>query len=353
MSARVLVLTPDLDSPVGGIKIHYQVVDALNRLGIEAMIVHRKRGFRCTWFGNATRVVYLDDVRIDAHDVVVVPEEWTGFIPELPASVPKIVFHQNAYSNFSWGADWQVLRRTFERPDVARLVVVSEDNACYLRYVYPNTDVKRIRYTIDASLFKPPENGQKSRQVAFMPRRRERESRDVLSMLYSRGVLEGWTVVPLHGMPEHEVARHLQDSAIFLSFSEREGLPLPPAEAMACGCVVIGFHGFGGRDFGDNAIWVADGDVVAMAQAAESALVKWSLDNNEFQALTDRASRHIHGTYSAANTEHDVALAFGCSVEGVPAGDPHRIPDSMWHSRKLGQRVLGRVERAARALLKG
>ena len=172
----------------------------------------------------------------------------------------------------------------------------------------------------------------------------------MLSMLYSRGVLEGWTVVPLHGMPEHEVARHLQDSAIFLSFSEREGLPLPPAEAMACGCVVIGFHGFGGRDFGDNAIWVADGDVVAMAQAAESALVKWSLDNNEFQALTDRASRHIHGTYSAANTEHDVRACIRVLCRRCPGGRsasnprfdvafPEVQPTSTWASGAGGSGV--------------
>src|SRR5687767_11854699 len=95
---RVLVLTPDLESAVGGVKIHYQVVDALNAAGVPAAVVHLRPGFRCAWFNNATRIEYVESLQLAANDVVVVPEEWIQYIPLLPPQLPKVVFNQNAYS---------------------------------------------------------------------------------------------------------------------------------------------------------------------------------------------------------------------------------------------------------------
>ena len=85
----VLVLTPDSNAPIGGVKIHYQVVDALNRAGVEALVVHRKRGFHCTWFRNTTRVDPSDTLRVNRHDLLVVPEEWIAFIPGIARRCAK------------------------------------------------------------------------------------------------------------------------------------------------------------------------------------------------------------------------------------------------------------------------
>ena len=351
--ARVLMMTPDLDGAVGGVKIHYQVVDALNRVGIDAVVVHRRPGFRCTWFENETRIAYLDSLRATRHDVVVVPEEWVAFIPDLPSDVPKVVFHQNAYSTFSWGADASVVRDVLQRPDVKRAVVVSEDNASYLRYAFPKLEVQRMRYTIDRTLFRPPDPAQKKRQLAYMPRRRAQESSDVLSLLRARDALAGWRVVAVDKMTEAQVATQLRESAVFLSFSWREGLPLPPAEAMACGCVVVGFHGFGGRDFGDNAIWVPEGDVVEFARTVESVIATWESDADRFSGLAERASSNILGTYNMENTEHDVRSAFGFSTANVPGGGEFVLSDSMWQDPPFGRKLFERASRAATIMLRG
>ena len=50
-------------------------------------------------------------------------------------------------------------------------------------------------------------------------------------------------------MHELEVAQTMKESLFFLSFSELEGCPLPPAEAMSSGCYVIGFTGNGAREY--------------------------------------------------------------------------------------------------------
>ena len=48
---------------------------------------------------------------------------------------------------------------------------------------------------------------------------------------------------------EAAVADILRESQVFLSFGHPEGFGLPPAEALACGCLVIGYHGGGGREY--------------------------------------------------------------------------------------------------------
>ena len=351
-TARVLVMTPDSDAPIGGVKMHYQVVDALNRNGVAAMVIHRRSGFRCTWFDNTTAVGYSRDTPVNRHDVLVVPEEWIAAIPELPSGIPKVVFNQNAYSTFSWGADAAVIGSVLSRSDVTHVVAVSDDNVRYLRYAFPTLDIRRIRYTIDQSLFHSSP-GPKRRQIAYMPRRRAQEALDVLSLLASRGALADWQVVALDQMKESQVAARLRESAIFLSFSHREGLGLPPAEAMASGCIVIGFHGLGGRDFGDHALWVPEGDVVEFAQTVESVLTSWEEDTTRFRVLAERAATHIRDTYCTQNTERDVVAAFRRSTAGVEAGPTLALSGSTWESRSLMRRIVGRATRAGTVLLRG
>ena len=50
-------------------------------------------------------------------------------------------------------------------------------------------------------------------------------------------------------MEHHEVAGKLQEALIYLSCGHPEGFGLPLAEAIACGCLVVGYHGLAGRDF--------------------------------------------------------------------------------------------------------
>ena len=243
------MLTPDLDEPIGGVKIHYQVVDTLNRAGIDALVVHRRAGLPLLVVPERhARRRRRTSLRASRHDVVVVPEEWIGFIPDLPIEIPKVVFHQNAYSTFSWGVEMRrSSARCLQRPDVKRAVVVSEDNACL-----PALRVSRPRRPTDALHHRPDRvqhrrSQRRSNGRSPTCRDVERRSRPTsCRSCASRGALER-----LAGRGHRQHARStggratLRESAIFLSFSLREGLPLPPAEAMACGCVVIGFHGFG------------------------------------------------------------------------------------------------------------
>ena len=61
--------------------------------------------------------------------------------------------------------------------------------------------------------------------------------------------LADFRIRPIVNLDETGVAACLRESLIFLSLGQHEGLPLPPAEAMACGAIVVGYDGFGGREY--------------------------------------------------------------------------------------------------------
>lgn len=110
----------------------------------------------------------------------------------------------------------------------------------------------------------------RKRQIAFMPRKRPVEAQLLKSMfvsLYPALVDVPW--VEIHNMGRAQVAQVLAESQVFASLSHFEGLGLPPLEAMAAGCAVVGFTGHGGAEYAtpENGRWVAEGDLEAFVHA--------------------------------------------------------------------------------------
>ena len=97
-------------------------------------------------------------VTVGGHDVLVVPEAFTpSDLSRLAPGVPKVVFNQNAYRTFR-----SAIRRNgrpaitnAEHPDVAAVLVVSEDNRALLERALPQARVVRMHHWIDASVFHP------------------------------------------------------------------------------------------------------------------------------------------------------------------------------------------------------
>ena len=74
-------------------------------------------------------------------------------------------------------------------------------------------------------------------------------------------------------MQHAEVAQALQEALIFLSCGHPEGFGLPLAEAIACGCLVVGYHGLAGRDFALPHMKVVEfGDLLGLLKGVEEEL---------------------------------------------------------------------------------
>jgi hypothetical protein len=311
-AGTIYYLCPDDDRPSGGIRVIYRHVDLLNAAGLDAVVLHQRPGFRVTWFGNDTRVLAARDVTLGRDDLLVVPEFYGPGLGTLPAGCRKVVFNQNAYQTFSrvpfaataTGAPYAGVA------GIEALLTVSQDNAALLRHAFAQFPVHVARVVVDERVFHPGSTPA-GRRIGYMPRRRAGEQEQLLHILRSRGVLDGWELAPIDGLSEAATAEALRGCAVFLSFSEREGFGLPPAEAMATGAYVVGFTGLGGRDFFDPAYCspVAEADLLAFAVAVEEALRRHDEEPGALAAAGQAASKHILAKYHEDGLRDDL-LAF-------------------------------------------
>jgi glycosyltransferase involved in cell wall biosynthesis len=306
----IYLYSPDDNRPSGGIQKIYHHADILNRNGFQAAVVHVAPGFRCTWFANDTPIVQAQTVRPGPDDILVASELFGPQITQKAPGIRKVIFNQNCYNTFLYfPLDDKTTDMPYRHPDVVATITVSEDSAQYLRYAFPEHLVLRIRPGIDRALYYPEA---KKRQIAFMPRRLPDEALQVFNILKVRGALADFEIVPIDGVPRAAAARILRQSAFFFSFSAREGFGLPPAEAMACGCVTVGFHGGGGREyFLPEFSWpVAAGEIENYARTVETLLARYRQAPESLAAQTAHAAQFICDNYSDAIEEADTVACW-------------------------------------------
>jgi len=341
-NSRIFFISPDINSPTGGIKQLYRQVDVLNNNGYNAFILHQNAGFKCSWFVNQTKVAYSysihnqmnnlimpnnsatgliskskkviksiiknikqlqhstkNDITILPDDVFVFPEVYGPLLGNLIKGNRKVIYNQGAYQTFfHYDLNLKNNDSPYLNTELIATIVNSENAKEYIQYTFPKMNVKRVRYGIDSKNFYL--NTQKKRKIAFMPRRLRVDLIQVINILKFRGVLENWELVAIENMNEKQVANTLRDCAIFLSFSINEGFGMPPAEAMACGCVVVGYAGKGGKEFfkEDFCYPIEDRDVLSFAKTLENVIKEYENDNTPFIEKGKKASDFILSEYS-------------------------------------------------------
>jgi glycosyltransferase involved in cell wall biosynthesis len=306
----VWFICPDYNPPSGGTRKLYHYVDVLNQAGLNASIMHTTPGFRLRWFNNNTRVVSAAEVAVGPRDLLVIGETYGERIRDLPRNVRHIIFNQNAHNTMRMLANGlEPAAPYIDNPDLALVLVVSEDNLEVMKYAFPEAPIRRVRPGIDPTLYFPPETP-KQRRIAYMPRKRADDAAGVISLLKLRGVLDTWDVYSIDNCSEVETAEILRTAKLFLSFSWREGLGLPPLEALACGCLVVGYHGLAGREYfrPPFAVAVEDGDIAGFARSVEKAIL--FLNNDQDSSVIAAASRSALESFSPEVERRDLLDIF-------------------------------------------
>ncbi len=305
-ATTVYYLTPHFDGPSGGVRMLYRHVDVLNEAGIPAAVVHARRNFRCTWFENSTRVISSDEVVLGPDDLLVVPEYYAVGLARLPSDVRVVVLNQGAYHSFDSiepgtgapGAPYT------ELASLVAVLCVSQDNKALLELTNPGVPISVCRPVVDAALFHPGETTLRPR-IGYVVARRPLEAALLEHVLHAQRV--DWPVVRIQGLPEREVAAWMRECAVFVSLSDLDGFGLPPAEAMASGCFVVGYTGGGGEEFFDPA-WSAP--TTSFRGLAEATLAATRRPLDELATLGRQASAHVLGHYTADGLRADLEAAF-------------------------------------------
>lgn len=266
--------------PSGGTKTHVQHVRILNELGFSAKVLHVTPGFRYEWIEEDYPRAYGPNVILTPKDFLVL-NEIMGPV-EIAPGIPKILFNQNCHYTFRGYPipPTKGMYVPYTDPDVLGTMVLTSYCRDALRAAFPNHPITVIPHGIDGAKWVP---GTKKKQIAFMPRKHPDEAQQVFGYLHYGGYLDGWDVVAIDGKTEAETAAILSESMVFFAFGYPEGGTLPPFEAMASGCVVVGYGGFSSdqwmKDFGGWCVSSAD-SMQFVAKAAK--VLRW-----DFNKLVD------------------------------------------------------------------
>ena len=313
--ARVLYFCPDFPQPSGGVKALYRHVSLLNRAGFDAAIVHQKRGFVARWHGYTVPVLWLEDrPSFGPQDVLVFPEVMADFVRQTRefqgTRVIMALSWSLAYSRLQPGERWADL-------GVEHILVRSPMVQRFLDWSM-ETSVTLIPPFVDPALYHP--NEAKLNQVAYMTRK-DRSGEWLQKTLTRRGTAAGHGWLALRNMNEATYAHHLRQSAVYLPTTLQEGLHASVLEAMACGCLVVGFSGIGGNDFmrgtgtEQNCVLVENGDLLGLGRALEAALVRRAAEPAAFAEITANAVATAR-SYQDPVAETEALVAF---FDGVMA----------------------------------
>jgi glycosyltransferase involved in cell wall biosynthesis len=168
------------------------------------------------------------------------------------AGAKVVVYAQNwAYllGMLPEGVSWKDLARSHK----IEFMAVSEPVAWFMRQVLGLELDKILPPVVRECFFREAERRKTRVRVAWMPRKNGALAKQILQIageVLRRADSEiHLESVEINRMAQEEVAATLASCHIFLASSLTEGFGLPPVEAMASGCVPVGFAGLGGWEY--------------------------------------------------------------------------------------------------------
>jgi len=287
---NIIYLLPEMKGASGGAKVIYNhslILNNINR-NISSKIIYLKKNFLYKlqlslskrikffdkkfsgWDGNKMKVSkkfkpnkewYKNEIfkgnnlNFDKKkDFIIIPEIWAHFASDLKFAEKGIryaifvqgFYHMNSTNNFS------NLKKSYH--DAKLIITTSKYSMSYLNNMFPDFKKKifKVNLSIDSNKFKIEK---KSNLITYMPRKLPEHSN--LLLFYLKDLLpKNWKILPLINVSEKKIIKSLSISKIFLSFSNFEGLGIPPIEAALSGNKVIGYVGGGGSEYWKKPIFI-------------------------------------------------------------------------------------------------
>ena len=322
---NIIYLLPEMKEASGGAKVIYNhslILNSVNK-NINSKIIHLKKNFLYKleqslskriklfdkkysgWDGKKMKIsdkykpkkdwhdkkiLVNDNINFDKKkDVIIIPEIWADFAIDLKLAEKGInyaifvqgFFHMNSTNNFV------NLKKSYENAKL--IITTSKYSISYLRTMFPNIKHKilKINLSIDNKKFRIKK---KLNLITYMPRKLPSHS-DLL-LFYLKNLLpKNWKILPLRNVTEKKLIKTLSNSKIFLSFSNFEGLGIPPIEAALSGNKVIGYVGGGGSEYWKKPIFtkVENGEIEDFAKKVISNInsykTSWIKDTKKNRLL--------------------------------------------------------------------
>jgi len=335
LAKRHLVFCRDINTPSGGRKMLYWLVDFLNSQGQNAYLIHQNPKFTSSWFEHKTRIACLFNYGLShgfkdqmkqvlfnvrcfikgvkpltlnpESDILYFPET---FLNQLDSTVylsfNKWIVNQNAF--FLLKQNFNVLQKLqLSNDNKTGILNFSKLNAEYSIHIFGNK-LKQIQisaFVDDIFISESKIPKEKKKQIVVMPRRGNIQLQGIKKMLQLSGVIEANQWVEIENNSQEEVKQILSEALIFLTFSEFEGLGLPVAEAMCMECLVIGSPANGGEElFEFNLDFkINHGDWIQATQKINEIFKQFDSNPHFFDSHTAQNRAHILANYTKDSVE--------------------------------------------------
>jgi hypothetical protein len=306
----IYYVCPDVALQSAGIGRLYRHVGILADAGFQAYILHQKNGFR-RYDLPAVAVRYLDQLRFNPNDIVVIPEGCPTTMAALKDHpVRRFVIALNwdyIFKALPPGTDWRAF-------NIERVIAVSSPIAQMVSWSM-GLPTHVLESSIDHRLYYF-DRSNKQPHVVFIARKATHADR-LKGLLGARNpaFTHDFKWMGLDGFSEKEYADHIRRAAVFLNLSMAEGYPTSCLEAMASGTLVAGYRSMGadtllcGQGPGQNCLLTPIGDYPALAFALEPFLT--ALCNGEMSMWNQVLSNGLETVSGlTAEAEAHVLISF-------------------------------------------
>ncbi len=194
-------------------------------------------------------------------DFVIFPEIFAHFAKKLciENKIPYAIFVQNGYC-LNPTNNYKILDEVYKKAKF--ILSYSKDISNCIKLSFKDSKKKILNTNISIDINKFNLKVKKENIITYMPRKLPSHSENLIFFLRSN-LPKKWKIKPLHNLSEKDIYKNLLKSKIFLSFSDMEGLGIPPIEAALAGNRVIGYHGRGGLEYWRKPIFtgIQHGDI--------------------------------------------------------------------------------------------
>jgi len=275
---RILYFCPEITVPSGGIKRLYDHVAVLRKHGFDAFIVQRDTQQKPHWFETDIEPVLLDAcMPLMPDDHVVIPDGLAVALSSLQdCRVTLLIL--NPYYLLQAERNVPVLQLS----EKLSIVSNSPTIASFLAWLYDRRNIYTVKTGVDTAHFYPQKKDGPIKIVYTLRKDTMSEMAIHLALrhLHKEGTHVETEVVAIENCSLKEYARHLREAHIWLTTALLHGFPRSTLEAMASGCLCLGFAGACGKDIiklpnnerAGNFIAASDGDLFSLSMVLARTL---------------------------------------------------------------------------------
>lgn len=254
----IYYLVPDNEKPSWGIGVIYHHVKALVEEGYDACVLHSNSGFKLPWVEIDVPVKYRDNCKAESlteTDLIIVAEVMANDPYLLGCKARKILFIQ------AGGYIFESLPINKTHKDLGfEQVMVILPHMIEIVEKFINLPVFVVSPFVSNYFFKDSLNPTRKKEIIIYPKFEQIDFSIVRNLILRKvGVNRvkkfmglDWRLKLLQNLSHKEVSETLQNSSFYISLNLFEALNTTVVEAMASGCIVFCYEGFGPRDFLKN-----------------------------------------------------------------------------------------------------